>query len=228
MILYITQKDFMKSNRDRIEQCLLVLRNSKIMTVSELMEVSTYSPRSLWAYLKEWGCYRSYNQNGRYYVLPDIPKFDQQGIWKFKNVYFSKHGNLKESIFHLVNQFPSGGNVNEVGAFLGISVHAHLTQYFKSGQIERGKYNGVYVYFSQNSAVYERQKKAREAMTYQESKVSLPSDYESVIILSQYAEHPEDTLETLVRRVRKKRCVVSVKEVRHLLIYHKLLKKTQV
>ena len=48
--------------------------------------------------LRQWKAYTSYNQNGRYYVLPDIAKFDTDGLWRHQDILFSQHGNLKQTV----------------------------------------------------------------------------------------------------------------------------------
>jgi len=40
--------------------------------------------------------------NGRYYTLPQVPVFDENGLWKFQTVLFLNHGNLKQTIVALI------------------------------------------------------------------------------------------------------------------------------
>jgi len=64
--------------------------------------------------LKQWQTYTSINQNGRYYTLPQIPVFDQNGLWRYQAVLFSKHGNLKQTIISLITDSPKGLSAGEI------------------------------------------------------------------------------------------------------------------
>ena len=89
-------------------------REKKIMTISGIAESMQCSIPTVRNRLKKWKTYTSYNKNGRYYTLPDIPTFDQDGIWKFKGTFFSKQGNLKQTIIHLVNNSESGLTASQI------------------------------------------------------------------------------------------------------------------
>ena len=62
----------------------------KVLSLPELMELLKKSVATVRRRLKEWKVFSSYNHNGRYYVLPEIPQFDVLGLWKYQNIFFSK------------------------------------------------------------------------------------------------------------------------------------------
>ncbi len=82
----------------RFNRALKQFRAKKVISLDELVRLLSRSTRTAQRQLKEWGTYTSYNQNGRYYVLPDIPTFDEYGLWRFKNAFFSMHGNLMDRL----------------------------------------------------------------------------------------------------------------------------------
>ncbi|WP_297291265.1 hypothetical protein, partial [Oceanicoccus sp.] len=51
-------------------------KKENIVTVALLMTWLSCSMPTARRRLKEWGAYTSYNHNGRYYTLPEIPKFN--------------------------------------------------------------------------------------------------------------------------------------------------------
>jgi hypothetical protein len=51
--------------------------------------------------LQEWQAHNSYNQNGRYYTLPDVPEYDANGLWCWCGVFFSRAGTLNALSFSL-------------------------------------------------------------------------------------------------------------------------------
>ena len=74
------------------------LRLKKIATLVELALHLRCSPRTVQRRLAECKAIHSYNHNGRYYTLPEIPAFDPKGLWRFRGVFFSKYGNLPETL----------------------------------------------------------------------------------------------------------------------------------
>ena len=82
----------------------------KIMTIENLTEMMRCSTITTRRWLKKWNSYTSINKNGRYYTLPHIPEFNEDGLWKYKTVLFSKSGNLKQTIVWLIRQSPIGLN----------------------------------------------------------------------------------------------------------------------
>lgn len=211
---------------DDAEKILKELRKKQFVTIDELHKTSNYSIATLRRRLKQWRVCTSYNQNGRYYTLFETAQFNQYGIWHCKHVFFSRYGALTNTVLHLIEKATAGLNVSEMNKIIRIPSHDFLSRFYKNDRIKREKYNGVYVYFSKESVSYDRQKRMREGMNRQTAKELLPSDYKAIIILSQYAQHPEDALDALTRRVRRKGSAASVTDVRNLLVYHELLKKT--
>jgi hypothetical protein len=212
--------------QEDLKKTLDVFRNQKVMSMDKLIVLLNYSERTVQRRLKEWGTYTSYNQNGRYYVLPNIPEFNEHGLWKFKNAFFSKHGNLKETFAYLVNQSKAGLSAFEISDILALPAYTFLSHYKDSANIHREKHKGLYIYFSKDHAIFERQKREREERVRSRAILDLPSDADAVIILVTLIKHPNDSIEQLIRRVRRRGAKVSIEHGRNLLIYHDLLKKT--
>ena len=199
--------DIYKTN----EKVLKSFQSKKVMTTEELIAISKWSIPTVRRRMKGWHAYRSYNQNGRYYTLAAIPKFDQYGIWKYKKIFFSQKGNLKQSLINLVERSEAGRSAIESSNILGISAHTLLSHIYKNQQeIEREKHNGLYIYFSKNPDVYKKQKIEREKNLQKEAKETLPQDADSVIILAELIKHPKDTIEQLTRRARGKGIKASI------------------
>ena len=67
-------------------------RRRKILTLDEVGELIDSSIHTARRRLKKWRAHTSYNRNGRYYALPDVPEFDADGLWQCEGVFFSQHG----------------------------------------------------------------------------------------------------------------------------------------
>jgi hypothetical protein len=210
----------------RLNRALKQFRAKKVLSLDELVRLLSRSRRTAQRQLKEWGTYTSYNQNGRYYVLPDIPTFDEYGLWKFKDVFFSMHGNLMNTVTCIVNRSEAGLTASEIGAILGIPPYTFLSHLKDTAPLAREKHDGVFVYLSTEPAALEKQRKEREQLIRSGAMLQLPSDADAVIILTTLIKHPDDTLARLVRRVRRKGIEISTQQCRNLLLSHNLLKKT--
>jgi len=209
-----------------LNKALKRFRSKKVMSLDELVSLLNRSKRTVQRQLNEWGTYTSYNQNGRYYVLRNVPTFDEYGLWKFKNVFFSKNGNLTETVTCIVNRSEAGLTASEISEILGLSAHTFLSHVKDTAYLEREKQQGVFIYFSKDPAVIEKQKQERDKLIRSAALLELPSDAEAVIILSTLIKHPNDTVERLTRRVLRRGIKVSTEQCRNLLISHDILKKT--
>lgn len=88
MLRNLKKKAFMDKRKKLIKETLKIFKIQKIIKLDQLMELLKSSRRTTQQRLKAWKTYTSYNQNGRYYVLPEVPNFDGYGIWKFKKIFF--------------------------------------------------------------------------------------------------------------------------------------------
>jgi hypothetical protein len=207
----------------------------KIMTISEIAESMQCSIPTVRNRLKKWKTYTSYNKNGRFYTLPDIPTFDQDGIWKFKGTFFSKQGNLKQTVIHLVKNSESGLTASEIANRLGLSTQLRsFITYFKTipGLYrEKQKGNGSYVYFSAEKSIYSSQKQRRESQIKIKEKDihgQLPSESDSIAVLVDIIKHPKTTIKKCAGRLRKNGIIIKPENIRNLLQYHGIVieKKT--
>jgi len=55
-------------------------KKQKVVTVVLLATWPSCSIATARRRLKTWGAYTSYNRNGRYYTLPEIAEFDDNGL----------------------------------------------------------------------------------------------------------------------------------------------------
>jgi hypothetical protein len=80
----------------------VLLKKKKVFDFPTLLSFLNCSIRSGRLKLTQWQAHTSYNKSGQYYALPDVPRFDENGLWWFKGAYFSKYGTLKNTVVHLV------------------------------------------------------------------------------------------------------------------------------
>jgi hypothetical protein len=182
------------------------------------------SSRTAQTKLKLWKTYTSYNQNGKYYTLPEIPEFNQHGLWQYKNVAFSKHGNLKKTIVHLVSVSPAGLSGRQLGELLGLSPQSFLHHFRECPGIHREKHDGVFVYFSDNSEVLEKQVQQRNSLISRSEMVTI-SDSEAVMILVAVIRHHDIAAEEILTLPEIKKSKMKLINIQGFMEYHGLLKK---
>ncbi len=150
-----------KINPEKIEKTQAVLKKKKVFVFPLLISLLSCSVRTGRLKLKQWGAYSSYNQNGKYYTLPSVPDFDENGLWWYKDIYFSKHGTLKNTVVHLINKSTSGFSGDQIGKIIALSPRSFLHHFRNTPGIRRQKHAGVYVYFSDDADRYNQQVQSR-------------------------------------------------------------------
>jgi hypothetical protein len=200
------------------------LRTKKVVTLAELALHLDCSPRTVQRRFADWQAMNSYNRNGRYYTLPDTPKFDANGLWRHRDALFSRFGNLPETFAQLVANSQAGLTAADAGDLIGLRPGSFLWSLRDHPGLRREKHQGVYVYFSSVSARYKSQKSQRSLL---EKTIGLPTDFEAVAILVEKIKHPTLSNEALSRRLRKQKVMVESETIENLFVRHRLtVKKT--
>ena len=121
-------------------------KRRKVIVIKELSELLASSLMTARRRLKQWHTHTSYSHNGRYYVLHDVAKFDKHGLWQYKDIFFSKYGNLRKTVIHLVKTSASGLAAAEIGELVGLRPWSFLSHFHNEPQLKREKVEGRFVY----------------------------------------------------------------------------------
>lgn len=198
-------------------------RRQKIITIDQLVELLTCSVITARRRLKKWQTYTSINQNGRYYTLPQIPVFDENGLWRYQSVLFSKHGNLTQTIVELIRTSSKGLNAIQIANILDLVPNSSFISRFKNVPgVKREKNQGRFVYFSDQPDIYNRQK---DRWFEKHDAVDFPTDTQAIIILVHLIKHPGASIDQLAKQVSEKDKQINSDSVRRFLQFHGLLKK---
>lgn len=90
----------------------------------------------------------SYSHAGKYYTLPEIPRYDQYGIWGFGGVWFSRYGFLVKTLNTLVMESEAGYLASELEALVHVQVRNALHDLYNREELTRQQIGGEYVYLS--------------------------------------------------------------------------------
>ena len=196
----------------------------KIMTLAELAQLLACSTRTVHRRLKGWQAINSYNRNGRYYTLPQIPQYDDDGLWHYRGVSFSRHGNLTQTVVELVKQSAAGLSGAELSHRLGLDPRSFLSFFRHHPGLKREVHEGRYVYFCGEPTVYRRQRNRRATLS---TRIKPPTDAEAIAILVETIKHPQRNLDQLCGALKRQGIKVSPQAVSNLFAQHGLeLKKT--
>ena len=212
-----------KFNQETLGRVFKFLENEKVFTLEQLVSSLRCSTATARLKLKQCRAYTSYNHNGRYYAMPTVPRFDNNGLWYYEDVCFCKFGNLKRTIVHLINSSPSGLTGKEIGALVKLDPRSFLHHFRDVEGIQREKVGGVYVYFSGNPDNYKEQVRDRSKVGL--SRGELLSDSDAVVILAALIKHHDITVEDIMALPEIRIHNISSSVIDEFLDRHGLLKK---
>ena len=207
-----------------VRQAMRVFLRRKVLTLEEVAKLIESSVHTARRRLKLWGARTSYNHNGRYYTLPEVPEFDARGLWHWRGVFFSQYGNLKQTVVELIGRSEAGLDAGELRTLLGLDPRSFLSAFADHPQLSREKLQGRFVYFSALPSVYARQRKRRGGLS---ASAREPTSIEVVAILVEKIKHPALSPEALSRRLREQQIRVEAQSIENLFVRHGLeVKKT--
>lgn len=201
------------------------IQRKRVFQITELAAWLRCSLPTCRRRLKQWKAHTSYNHNGRYYTLPVIPVFDAQGIWHYRDISFSRYGNLKQTVSRLVHESKLGLSAAEIGDLLRMNPQSFLSHFQYDPGLYREKMGGRFIWFSAETKNRENQKQGRIQLECQKS-ISMPSDREAVLILLDLLHHPETSVMEMARRMQRKELDLCPEVIQGFLAHHDLLKKT--
>jgi len=167
----------MNTTKYQIQALKKFLDHQKIATLDEVKAVLGYPARcTVFRKLAEMEYLSSYSHRGKYYTLKSIARFNAQGLWNYRTVWFSRFGNLLDTAEALVQESETGYTAAELKGILHVKTKHALAQLTCSGRLQREQFNSVYVYLAGESHVANRQRKAR--------KVHLRASFASLIVVN--------------------------------------------
>jgi len=175
------------------------MKNNKILALKSFFEKNTIllmsdiceafkdsTMRTIIRHLNEIGYYSSYNRNGMYYTITGIPKFDDNGLWGYKEALFSSYGSLKRTICAQIEKSKAGMANGDLTVLLQVDTKSIMTALAAGGAVSRSKNHGVYVYYSADPARRVEQETHRTALDKAEAQVAGFDPYDIVDVLSAY------------------------------------------
>ena len=135
--------------RYHVEQLRELFQRQRIATIGELKrELGTEVDMTVFRKLRELSYHSSYSHSGRYYTLAEIAEFDSLGLWCYASVWFSKHGNLRQTVRVLVETSAAGYFASELKQLVHVEVKHALLELIEQGSLARERRSGRWLYLS--------------------------------------------------------------------------------
>jgi hypothetical protein len=222
----ILNMTFKLKRKRKIEK---LLNKSKVVTIDDLKNtLNTAFSKTIFRYLKEIGYLTSYNNAGRFYTLPHIPRFDEYGLWHYEVASFSKFGTLKSTICSMIEVSHEGFTHRELKQLLRCRVQNTLNDLTKNEDISRGSINRLFVYVSANedktlAQISQREKKSG-IEKIQGKAIDLPIVIE---ILLELLRSSVWDAKTISRHLHVRRVSVTEQQVKEVFLRYKLKKNSR-
>jgi hypothetical protein len=209
------------------------LRQKKVATMRDLRRHFQVSHMTVVRALKKHGYFSSYNQNGMYYVLHDVPRFDDWGLWSWRNSHFSNAGTLKDTVLRLVEQSPAGRTTSELATRLLVDVAHLLSGLVRQQRLTQRVIAGRHVVYLASDPERAREQWVQRqqlpvALGPPKSRVGLPAGVEAaqvIQILRQMIVAPNGRPDLWTRQLKSRGVSVAEADVRRVIAHYALEKK---
>ena len=158
------------------------LRRTKIATMPELKRaLGTEVDVTVFRKLKQLAYRTSYSHRGSYYTLDETAHFDQNGLWSFPSVWFSRQGTLLDTAQALVENSSAGHFAEELDHLLHVGTKEPLLRLVQHERVAREPVEGLYLYCSMNLVLRKRQLLARHVLQAEPNLASSLAKAEEVV-----------------------------------------------
>src|SRR5713226_4773380 len=155
----------MRTESFHAEDLAQALRRSKVATMPELKKaLGTEVDVTVFRKLKQLAYRTSYSHRGAYYTLDETARFDQNGLWSLRSVWFSRWGTLLDTAEAFVGNSAGGCFVEELDNLLHTGTKEPLLKLVQRERVTRQMVDGLYLYCSSSPILRERQLLARRVL----------------------------------------------------------------
>lgn len=141
-----------------------LLRDQKVATMPQLKNaLGTSVTFTVLRKLAPLGYRSSYSHCGTYYTLDSIARYDELGLWSYREIHFSRHGTLLNTAATLVTNAPAGYFTDELDSVVHVATKDALRQLVQQDRLDRRELAGRYLYCAKERQRRQEQWAARQA-----------------------------------------------------------------
>ena len=195
----------------------------KVLSKAELLTEYGCSPMTMWRRLRQVGYVTSYNYNARYYTLATTPRFDDHGLWTYRDIRFSKWGKLPETIVAVIERSPEGMTARELAELLHVrNAKPLLTQLILKQRLWREALGRSFVYLAVEESRHEQQLRRR----IEQAPVRfLPEPQQIIALLVEMIRHPRQTPQQRARRLARSGIRLGTQDINAVMEHYDLTVK---
>ena len=222
----------MTSSQDE-SNVINLLRELMVATIDVLGNRCLMSRITVLRVLKSYGYFSSFNFNSSYFTLKDIPHFNKDGLWFHGEVGFSRYRTLTQTIKFLIDHSEKGYTVLELRKLLGTKVHNQLSLLCRKRMLSKFYIGRNCVYTSVESKLQASQGAKRKEQIKKPKAITtiqLPQGLEALTVirlLVEMIQKPDATAASLSQRLQRQGLHITAEEVRGVIKFYSLGKKTE-
>ncbi len=138
-----------------------MFNKEKILTLEKIKKYFDITLNSARYHVSEIGGKTSLNANNKYYSLPSIINYNEDGLWEYENIKFSSSGNLNNTLINKIENAPKGITCPELEQLLGVKLYSTLSNLTLKDKVKREKIGQLFIYFSIDDDRFSIQKSAK-------------------------------------------------------------------
>ena len=208
------------------------LRKLTVASMKQIRHQFHISHMTVVRALKQFGYFASYNYNAAYYVLRDVPEFDDWGLWGYRDIRFSRYRTLPATIVAVVERSPAGLTVRELEERLRTRAANVVSRLVSKGQVQHERLVGRHtVYMASDLQVRAQQLEQRQRQLQQEAVgrgAELPagcSAFDVIEVLRAVIVSRDDDPDRVARRLQAGGTHITAGQVRRVLDRYAVEKK---
>jgi hypothetical protein len=207
------------------------LRSLKVATMTTLRSLFDLSHMTVVRALGKHGYFTSFNHNSSFYVLADTPRFDDEGLWWYRDIGFSRHRTLQATLLALIERAPAGCTVAELETRLATSVGNLLSRLSAQGLIGRMSLSRCAVYLAADLHQQARQRVCRDQPAAPAPSIRspcLPPDLPVITLielLTQLLRTPTASPASLSQTLQARGLSITAEQIRSVFDFYSLGKK---
>lgn len=199
------------------------MQRQKVMTIVQFAKLMDCATKTVHRRFKEWKMFRSCNRNGKFYTMPEIPTFDNHGLWRHEGILFSKHGDLKKTLIQLIRDSQAGLSGFELEQMTGLAANNPIIYQLRDdGHLRVEKVMKRVALFDADDRRHKEQRAERE----NSHSVPLPKCEVVLIVLVEMIKNPGAPVDQIVQIMLKQQRKISGASIHKILEHYDLLKKT--
>ncbi len=211
--------------KDVLDRLKALFLKNEVLDMKQLLKtISATSRMTAFRYLQELHYLTSYTHMGKYYTLPEVVQFDENGFWYHGDIGFSSHGTLIDTLQWVISTSESGKTSSELDKLFRVRVQNSLQKLLKPNRIRSIKSQKQVLYTSFDHATHQKQLEKRQAI---DKKKALPSwIVADVLIEALRSLSATPKIDDVMNRLKKRGSSITYEQVKQVFEEQDLEKKT--